>query len=98
MSSTVAPHDVDREVNEMEIVLVPGLWLHGSSWDAVTPTLESAGHRVRALTLPGMESKDADRTAVTRADQVGAVVAAIDDADGPVLLVGHSAGGGIVHA
>jgi pimeloyl-ACP methyl ester carboxylesterase len=84
--------------NEMEIVLVPGLWLHGSSWDAVTPTLESAGHRVRALTLPGMESKDADRTGVTRADQVDAVVAAIDDADGPVLLVGHSAGGGIVHA
>jgi pimeloyl-ACP methyl ester carboxylesterase len=82
----------------MEIVLVPGLWLHGSSWDAVTPTLESAGHRVRALTLPGMESKDADRTGITLADQVAAVVAAIDEADGPVLLVGHSAGSGIAYA
>ena len=82
----------------MEIMLVPGLWLDGSSWNAVTPTLESAGHRVRALTLPGMESKDADRSGVTRADHVAAVVAAIDEADGPVLLVGHSAGGGIVHA
>lgn len=82
----------------MEIVLVPGLWLHGSSWDAVTPVLESAGHRVRALTLPGMESKDADRTGITLADQVAAVVAAIDEADGPVLLVGHSAGSGIAYA
>jgi pimeloyl-ACP methyl ester carboxylesterase len=82
----------------MDIILVPGLWLHGSSWDAVTPTLEKAGHRVRALTLPGLESKDADRSGITLADHVGAVVAAIDEADGPVLLVGHSAGSGIAHA
>lgn len=82
----------------MDIILVPGLWLHGTSWDAVTPTLEKAGHRVRALTLPGMESKDADRSGVSLADQVDAVVAAIDEADEPVLLVGHSAGSGIAHA
>jgi pimeloyl-ACP methyl ester carboxylesterase len=82
----------------MDIILVPGLWLHGSSWDAVTPTLEKAGHRVRALTLPGLESKDADRSGITLADHVGAVVAATDEADGPVLLVGHSAGSGIAHA
>jgi pimeloyl-ACP methyl ester carboxylesterase len=81
----------------MDIILVPGLWLHGSSWDAVTPTLEKAGHRVRALTLPGMESKDADRSGITLADHIDAVVAAIDEADGPVLLVGHSAGSGIAH-
>lgn len=82
----------------MDIVLVPGLWLDGSTWDAVTPTLEKAGHRVRALTLPGMESKTADRSGVTLADQVAAVVAAIDAVDGPVLLVGHSAGCGIAYA
>jgi pimeloyl-ACP methyl ester carboxylesterase len=82
----------------MDIILVPGLWLHGSSWNAVTATLEKAGHRVRALTLPGMESKDADRSGITLADHVDAVVAAIDEADGPVLLVGHSAGSGIASA
>jgi pimeloyl-ACP methyl ester carboxylesterase len=82
----------------MDIILVPGLWLHGDSWDAVTPTLEKAGHRVRALTLPGMESKEADRSGITLDDHIGAVVAAIEEADGPVLLVGHSAGSGIVHA
>ncbi|TRW46101.1 alpha/beta fold hydrolase [Georgenia yuyongxinii] len=82
----------------MDIVLVPGLWLPGSSWDRVTPLLEEHGHRVRALTLPGMESKDADRSGTTLADHVAAVVAAVDEADGPVLLVAHSAGSGIAHA
>ncbi|PSL06888.1 pimeloyl-ACP methyl ester carboxylesterase [Haloactinopolyspora alba] len=84
----------------MDIILVPGLWLDASSWDAVTPTLERSGHRVQALTLPGMESKDADRSGITLQDHVKAVVAAIDatdPADGPVLLVGHSVGCGICH-
>ncbi len=81
----------------MDVILVPGLWLRGSSWDAVTPILERAGHRVDALTLPGMESRDADRSGVGLADQVAAVVAALDRAEPPVLLVGHSAGSGIAH-
>lgn len=82
----------------MDIILVPGLWLHGSSWNAVISALEAAGHRVRALTLPGMESKNADRSGITLADHIDAVVSAIEDADGQVLLVGHSAGSGICHA
>ncbi len=86
----------------MDIVLVPGLWLHGSSWDAVTPYLQEAGHRTWALTLPGMEGPDVDRSGVTLADQVSAVVAAIDEAGGderaPVLVVGHSLGAAIAHA
>ena len=49
----------------MDIVLIPGLWLDGSSWDEVIPSLQQAGHRTHALTLPGMESKDADRTKIT---------------------------------
>jgi pimeloyl-ACP methyl ester carboxylesterase len=82
----------------MDIVLIPGLWLDGSSWRAVVPTLERAGHRAHALTLPGMESRAADRSGITLVDHVGAVIAAIDAADGRVLLVGHSAGSGIGHA
>lgn len=82
----------------MDIILIPGLWLNGSCWAGVTPTLERAGHRTHPLTLPGMESKDAPRSGITLRDQVDAVVAAIDAADGPVLLVGHSAGSGIGHA
>lgn len=76
----------------MEIVLVPGLWLDASCWDAVVPHLEKAGHRARPLTLPGLESASADRSGIHLADHVAAVTAAIDAADGPVLLVGHSLG------
>ena len=84
----------------MDIVLIPGLWLDGSSWDRVVPVLEQAGHRTHALTLPGMESKDADRSMITLRDPVDAVVAVVDSVDptdGDVVLVGHSGGGAIAH-
>jgi pimeloyl-ACP methyl ester carboxylesterase len=85
----------------MDIILVPGLWLDGSSWEQVVPVLEAAGHRPLPMTLPGMEAKRADRSAITLRDHVDAVVAEIDavrPADRQVVLVGHSAGAAIVHA
>ncbi len=85
----------------MDIILIPGLWLDASSWADVVPVLEQAGHRAHPLTLPGMESRDADRTAISLRDHVDAVVAVIDALDpaaGDILLVGHSAGAAIAHA
>jgi pimeloyl-ACP methyl ester carboxylesterase len=84
----------------MDIILIPGLWLDGSSWEKVVPALEQAGHRTHPLTLPGMESKDTNRSEITLRDHVDAVVDAIDScgSDGQVVLVGHSAGCGIAHA
>ena len=85
----------------MDIILIPGFWLDASSWDEVIPALRQAGHRVQALTLPGMESKDADRSQITLRDHVDAVVEVIDSVDpasGKVVLVGHSGGGAIAHA
>jgi pimeloyl-ACP methyl ester carboxylesterase len=85
----------------MDVILIPGLWLDGSSWEKVVAVLEKAGHRTHSLTLPGMESKDTDRSEITLQDHVHAAVAAIDSADpaeGKVVLVGHSAGGAIAHA
>lgn len=82
------------------LVLVPGLWLDGSSWDGVTPALERAGHRCVSLTLPGMAARDADRSGIGLRDHVAAVVAAVDhcDPDDQVVLVSHSAGGAPAHA
>lgn len=83
----------------MDIILVPGLWLDASSWDHVVPLLEKQGHRAHPITLPGMESREADRSGVTRRDCVDTIVAAIDAADdGPVAIVGHSMGAGLAHA
>ncbi|HEX4701196.1 MAG TPA: alpha/beta fold hydrolase, partial [Pseudonocardiaceae bacterium] len=82
----------------MDVILVPGLWLDGSSWDAVTPALDAAGHRTHPLTLPGMAATDTDRAGVSLRDQVDAVVAAIDACAEPVVLIGHSAGCGIAYA
>ncbi|MCB0957824.1 MAG: alpha/beta fold hydrolase, partial [Ilumatobacter sp.] len=86
----------------MDIVLVPGLWLDGPSWGEVTIRLEAAGHRVRALTLPGLQQAGTEdaRTLgdVTLPEQVDAVTRAIDWCADPVLLVGHSAGAGVAWA
>ena len=82
----------------MDLILIPGFWLDASSWDAVTPPLVAAGHRVHPLTLPGLESVDADRSGIGLRDHVDAVVATIDGLADPVVLVGHSAGGAIAHA
>lgn len=82
----------------MEIFLIPGFWLDASSWEEITPVLEKAGHRVRPLTLPGLESREADRRGIGLRDHVDAVIKVVDEAAGPVVLVGHSGGGAIAHA
>jgi pimeloyl-ACP methyl ester carboxylesterase len=85
----------------MDIILIPGFWLDGSSWDQVVPVLDQAGHRTHPLTLPGMESKETDRSKITLRDHVDAVVDVIDSLDpagGKVVLVGHSGGGAVAHA
>jgi pimeloyl-ACP methyl ester carboxylesterase len=72
----------------MDILLIAGLWLDGSAWDDVVPALRELGHRPLPLTLPGQG--DGSDTA-TLDDQVSAVLAAVDAAEGRPLVVGHSA-------
>ncbi|QNA92769.1 MULTISPECIES: alpha/beta fold hydrolase [unclassified Microbacterium] len=79
----------------MDIILIPGLWLDASSWDEVTPTLERAGHRVHALTMPGWGAPASDSGDIGIADWVTAAVAAVDSVDGDVAVVGHSGGGNV---
>jgi len=75
------------------IILVPGFWLGAWAWDEVAATLRADGHDVTALTLPGLESADADRSTITMADHVDAICDAIRAADAPVVLAVHSATG-----
>jgi pimeloyl-ACP methyl ester carboxylesterase len=72
----------------MDILLIAGLWLDGSAWDDVVPALRELGHRPVSLTLPGQGD---GRDDATLDDHVAAVLAAVDSAAGPVLVVGHSA-------
>ena len=46
------------------IILVPGFWLGAWAWDEVAASLRADGYDVTALTLPGLESVDADRSSI----------------------------------
>jgi pimeloyl-ACP methyl ester carboxylesterase len=75
------------------IVLVPGFWLGGWAWEEVAAALRGDGHDVTALTLPGLESVETDRSSITLSDHVGAICDAVTAADAPVVLAVHSATG-----
>ena len=72
----------------MDILLIAGLWLDASVWDRVAAALDAHGHRAVPITLPGQGDGNAW---ATLADQVAAVVAAVDAAAGRPMVVGHSA-------
>jgi pimeloyl-ACP methyl ester carboxylesterase len=75
------------------IVLVPGFWLGAWAWDEVAAALRADSHDVTALTLPGLESAEADRSSITFADHVDAICAAVTAAAHPVVLAVHSGAG-----
>src|SRR5260370_22709007 len=66
------------------VVIVHGAWADGSSWSKVIPLLQAKGLHVVAVQNP----------LTSLADDVAATRRAIALQDGPVLLVGHSYGGG----
>lgn len=75
------------------IVLVPGFWLGAWAWDGVAERLRDSGHHVTAMTLPGLESIETDRSSVSIDDQIEAICDVIKQASDPVLLVVHSGSG-----
>src|SRR6185369_17484280 len=75
------------------IVLVPGFWLSAWAWDEVIPPLREEGIEATAITLPGLESKDADRSSVTLSDHVDAICEAVRGAGRPAVLAVHSGTG-----
>ncbi len=68
------------------IVLVHGVWSDGSMWREVVTLLAHQGFPVRAAQIP----------LTSFAEDVAAVNRMLDHQEGPVVLVGHSYGGGVI--
>jgi len=83
----------ERTSGPAPIILVPGFWLGAWAWDEVAGILRADGHDVTAITLPGLESAEEDRSAVSFRDHVDAICAAVEAKDSPVVLAVHSASG-----
>ena len=75
------------------IILVPGFWLGAWAWDEVAADLRADGHDVTAITLPGLESVDIDRSAISLSDHVEAICETVRAAGAPVVLAVHSGTG-----
>ena len=75
------------------IILVPGFWLGAWAYDEVAAKLRADGRDVTALTLPGLESSETDRSKITFEDHVNAIVDAVREAGEPVVLAVHSGTG-----
>jgi pimeloyl-ACP methyl ester carboxylesterase len=66
--------------------LIHGAWHDASCWDPLVPSLEERGHRVLTPELPLHDPE-------ARFDQrIQPALAALDGAEAPVVIVGHSQG------
>lgn len=74
-------------------MLVHGAWHGAWCWATTEAELRRRGHETVAFDLPGHGAEAHRGGAVTMDDYVHRVVQALDAADGPVVLVGHSMGG-----
>lgn len=78
------------------VLAVHGGFVGGWYWDDVVDSLAGSGHDVRVVEqLPSAGSDDPARLGDLAAD-VAHVRARLDEVDGPVTLVGHSAGGIVI--
>lgn len=80
----------------VHFVLVPGFWLGGWAWDRVVDELAAAGHTAAVVTLPGLESADADRAAISIDDHADALAEAIAASPSAPVLVAHCGAGAVV--
>lgn len=77
-------------------VLIHGAFHGGWCWYKVVPLLEKQGHTVVAPDLPSHGRDKTSLSAVTLSAYVDSVCKLLDAQREPVVLVGHSMGGGII--
>ncbi|MDR6873179.1 pimeloyl-ACP methyl ester carboxylesterase [Bosea sp. BE125] len=85
-AALIASSTTMAQVAAKSVVLVHGAFADGSSWHKVIPLLEKAGLKVIAV-QNALQSLENDVETTRRA---------IRDAEGPVVLVGHSYGGIVI--
>ena len=79
---------------DKSFVLVHGAFVGAWYWDPVASGLRQKGHRVVAVDLTGHGTRAGENGPDVTIDQhISDVVAAIESADTPVILVAHSYGG-----
>ncbi len=76
-------------------VLVHGAGSGGWNWYKVIPQLEQQGHTVIAPDLPGLGKDKTPLAEISLAAYVDRVCQVLDAQAEPVILVGHSLGGGV---
>jgi pimeloyl-ACP methyl ester carboxylesterase len=77
-------------------VLVHGAWHGGWCWEEVEGHLGKAGAEAMAVNLPGRGADARPFDQLTLDSYVDEVIAALDAAPAPVVLVGHSLGGVVI--
>src|SRR4029450_1455873 len=80
-------------MTSVPIILVPGFWLGEWAWGGVGSALRAGGRDVTAITLPGLESVDTDRSTIALSDHIDAICEAVMAAGTPVVLAVHSGAG-----
>jgi pimeloyl-ACP methyl ester carboxylesterase len=78
----------DTKYHNLTAVLVHAAWADGSSWNSVTTSLQKLGMPVLSAQIP----------LTSLSDDVAALNRLLRQADGPVLLVGHSYAGAVITA
>lgn len=89
LSAATLAHAADRIPDSQQVrnvVLVHGAFADGSGWRGVYDNLTQRGYKVAIVQNP----------LTSLADDVAATKRALDRADGPAILVGHSWGGTVI--
>ena len=85
--------DDTQSAEKPAVVLVHGAWETSSIWTQVGNELRADGYRVIAVNLPGRPGTAIPPQEATLDGYRDAVLTALQDEKGPVILVGHSFGG-----
>lgn len=88
----------ETQTTPTRVLLIPGYWLGGWAWDRVTPLIAAGGLVPEAITLPGLDEAERDRSALRFADHVAHVLDRVRQDDAPCVIVAHSGAGAVATA